>query len=305
MRASGPPHEAILDALRERGSIPREQLAEAAGLVEGDAMASALGRLIERGDVAVEDGVVAPVEPKPERRPHQRRGPRAAELIERGDLGAGRAGADPQVIALRSRMLGGELLGREQVPAWIAGRSARGERVELLRLDGQGEVVGRDMPVVGFAVPGDEWAHYVPSTAELEPLRLLSERLAREHGWQVAQATTFILTGTVPLNGWRVVVTHPGSGEPRVSVEGSLSDDPEAAAEAVRVARKAHGIGRKRKPDDERRLRELRAFVAEHGHDADAWRRWNEPLPARDPDRYSDRRAFKRAAERAVAASTP
>jgi len=47
----------------------------------------------------------------------------------------------------------------------------------------------------------DEWTYAVPTCIDgvLERLRNLSERLAREYGWQEAQATLFVLTGKVPF----------------------------------------------------------------------------------------------------------
>ena len=48
------------------------------------------------------------------------------------------------------------------------------------------------------------WVRRVPSTPELEPLRLLSERLAARYGWQPAQATVYVPTGAIPVSGVRV-----------------------------------------------------------------------------------------------------
>lgn len=301
--------ELILATLGDRGSVERTALADATGL-EQRAVATALGPLLDDGKV-IEDagGLRLGASSAPARSP--RRGRSSEHLRLRGEQRASDAATDPAVAAVRHRLLGDALLEPDDVPAWIE-RHREGAPPVTYRLLGPpalalpddelidgSPIIEYKCPALAYQAPGFKAACWVPSTAELEPLRQLSETLAKRYGWTPAQATVYVLTDAIPLSGIRVatrrVFPTPG-GPTRWAAEFDADEDPQLIADAIRRAQRDHGIGRRRKLEDAERLALVAEFVAEHGSGDLAWRQWNRDHPR---DRYADRRSLWRAAQRA------
>lgn len=283
MRTAGSPAARLRELLASGDELDRCEIAGVLGVDQRQA-AAALAE-IER-EIEIDAGVVRlrDAEQAVEREP-QRRGPSEAEIIRRTRARAAEAAELPEVVALRERLLGGELLEPADVQTWIEARSTRGERC-----DG----------AVGYGVPGCQWAIYADNSAELEPLRALSERLAGLYGWNDAESVVFVLTGRAPVAGLRVSVRRrfgAGAGV-TYSVSGELADDPELAARALRRARDRAGVdgGQEQRRRRQELSERLVAFAAEHGTGDKARKAWNDLNPE---SRYSDRRPFYRAVQRA------
>jgi hypothetical protein len=283
-RDGGTPAERLLALVRGRAR-DRRDLADLLGLTPRQ-VANVLAQLGD--DVVSDDGWVR-LKPLPaERQPRRARS--ADHLRQVGERRATDADEQPDVAAVRERLLGGDvLLTVESVATWLEQKAQSGEPTES------------DTPL-GYLDPSDPVARWVPSTSELEPLRRASERLACRYGWAPAQATVFVLTGVVPLTGVRVTTryTLPDPGAPtRWTVDFDANEDAEVVADAIRRAQREHDIPRKPKSADAERLARLASFVAEHGPGVSAYERWNREQTNPD-DRYGDRRSFQRAAKRAT-----
>lgn len=199
---------------------------------------------------------------------------------------------DPRVARIRELVLGAStpLLGHDEVAAWLIAREHHPTP----------ELPAPPDPIA-YLVPGTGWVQYCHSSAELEPLRELSDDLTDRFGWFPGEATTFLLTGYVPRGGAAVrsrvtIKLRPyGDAEPRIEVSDQLMNDGEAMANAQRAARARYGIGRRSKLAQRIRDVKLRRFVAEHGRGAKAHQRWNRENP---DSRFASRQSYYRAAKR-------
>jgi hypothetical protein len=136
----------------------------------------------------------------------------------------------------------------------------------------------------------------------LEALRVLSEQLANDYGWQPAQATSFILADATPMLPGIRVRTIRRFGKPRpveVSVVASHeSQEPEAVAAAVRRVRAREGL-RQRRPDE--RTAALADFMVGRKADDESRIAWRNACRANGhPDwSYSEPSSFHKAVKRA------
>lgn len=231
----------------------------------------------------------------------RRREPAPETLMRRAEELASLAAADPAVIAYRRDVLGGQLVDRAGVSAWVEARRSEGERICYETRDQTGRLIRSERPSLELGGPDGGYAWYVPSTSTIEPLRRLSEHLSRSYGWQEAQATVFVLTGRTPLSSTRVTVRHVfGRDVPErheVTVSAPLADDPEYLASAVQRVRREHGTTRRGlSAEDERRLSALAKHVGIHGSGEASRLVWNREHPDWT---YRQRQSFAKGAERA------
>ena len=217
---------------------------------------------------------------------------------------------DAKVNAFRTEVLANKLLDREAVPGWVE---------EQAEADGKANLWLQEIPVppeyereirkrwshlqetspLKMSIPVDPWmqklafhslkyggsgnqAYAVPTRigGVLDRLRILSERLASEYAWQEAQATLFILTGTVPLIS-PIQVTLKMSKGPLYSRQLIILDvdvrvSPQEVAKHYRLARREIKARRRGKLS-EKHLR-LATFDAERP-EGESWRKklaeWN------------------------------
>jgi hypothetical protein len=135
---------------------------------------------------------------------------------------------EPLVVDFRTSVLSGQLLRSDEVEDWIKQQAiADGKPTQLLNgvplppdvgcqwdrtaggwvidppipIDRQHPTLGRiSVELLAYGVPEDPWQRVVKTTigGVLEKLRQVSEYLAKQYGWQDAQATLFVLTGNIP-----------------------------------------------------------------------------------------------------------
>lgn len=132
-----------------------------------------------------------------------------------------------------------------------------------------------------YVMPGVRWVQGVPTTLGtlLDELRELSEALAEYYGWQAAQATVFVLTGTPP---WLVLFTKeirggdnfPATTRITLTIDPTLS--PEEVAKRYSAVRSSMCGDKRYTPVEEKSLR-LAMFMV--GRQYGAWlkqmREWN------------------------------
>lgn len=247
---------------------------------------------------------------------------------------------DAEVIAFRTEVLANKLLNREMVPAWIQQQAkmdgeptlwlelaeipvARDDAMETVRKGtyiqkGPANLAVKTIKGHFLKYGGrDDWTLAVPTCIDgmLERLRKLSERLAREYGWQEAQATLFVLTGAVPIispiqithhmERGPLQFTHTKQREPlyirqRIVLDVDPAVSPQEVAKHYHLKRKEIEARRKRKeieatrtrPLTEKHLR-LATFDAERLRE-ESWAKklaeWNRTQ--RPEWGYNDRRRF-------------
>lgn len=238
------------------------------------------------------------------------------------------AADDGQLEAFRVDVLAGVLLRPSQVKTWIADRYREQggdggnyaivsgttdddlEVTDTPRLNRLLEVTGR---VLEYVVPGEQRSRIVGVRPRgvLDRLRLLSEGLARAHGWQPAQATTFVLTGMTPWIGL-IRVTEGGTTihngmwcawRDRITLEVHPNATPEQVVDAYRAARSRLDQDRNGESAPQPRALsakhlKLAAFVADLD---EPWpqimRAWN--AQCEQNERYSHVSNFRRDAARA------
>lgn len=196
---------------------------------------------------------------------------------------AHRAGQERVVSDFRADALGGRLLAAGEVQGWLTSRT-RAARTWVSTTDSAG---ARRTETLGYGVPGDKWMHFVavPKGGGVERLYRLAGELAARYGWQQAQATLFILTGSIPLVSpltAELVTRRPCAGASRLvlTIDPALPPE-EVAAEYRRVRRALLGEGKRARPLSEKHLR-LGAFVAERQDcrtDAERLHAWNAAYP--------------------------
>lgn len=205
------------------------------------------------------------------------------------------ATADPQVSELRAELGTDYPVDRATVAEWLETEAAKSPRLP----DG-----------VSYFLPGDTWVRWIPSTAGLEPLRRLSETLAKRYHWWPAEATVWILTDAIlPLGGVSIRVTRTlelgpyAENRPRVTVSDWLAGDAELMAKAKRKAQGEWDIGPQGDGRQAASDQRLLAFVEEHGR-GEKWRiPWNKAAKKRGDLTYKDRQAFYKAVARVRAAT--
>ena len=101
------------------------------------------------------------------------------------------AAQDERVLSFRKTVLGGERVADDGVQSWILSQGA---------LDGAVNI--EDAPhELCFPSPAEDARHgiAVAKGGVLDKLRILSEYLEKQFGWDAAQATKFVLTDAPPL----------------------------------------------------------------------------------------------------------
>lgn len=98
---------------------------------------------------------------------------------------------EPDVMNFRLSYLNNKLLKDREVDRWINCQAIEDEKFSKLT---------NNPKVLEYGVPGDEWRHIQPITPKgvLSELKKTSEEVSGAWGWTEAQATQFILTGSVP-----------------------------------------------------------------------------------------------------------
>jgi hypothetical protein len=94
------------------------------------------------------------------------------------------------VIDFRRELLGGQLLSPDKIKDWIVSMASKeGMTIEVV------------MELLYYGVPDDKWQYSIPVAkgGVLERLRELSKYLGSKYNWQEAQATTFVISGLIPL----------------------------------------------------------------------------------------------------------
>jgi hypothetical protein len=185
---------------------------------------------------------------------------------------------------------------------------AGGEPVEHQTFDQRGALVNREKPEVAIFGPDDEWVRYSLSTEELEPLRSVSELLAKHFGWHPARAVNFLLAGVVPITGPRIgtrEVIDGGGRRITARVENVDLEDQELVADALRRRGKRLGL-RKRQltPKQLERLQAVAEVASVHGDGVQGREAFNRAYPnVRYRTRGSWHRAVKRAQEQGFLAT--
>ncbi len=139
-----------------------------------------------------------------------------------------------------------------------------------------------------YAKSDDRWVYCVPVPVGgvLERLKRLAGHLAEDYGWPEAAATTFVLTGAMPIVSPALIDVRVGSDTPALN-RITLRLDPrlspkEVAAIYARARRRLLGPGHKDRVITEKHL-ELAAHFAERGAEDGGWDElmasWNATYP--------------------------
>jgi hypothetical protein len=230
------------------------------------------------------------------------------------------ATADPRVYRFRERMLGGRLLTPEQARSFVHSPATRfftrglfeqcgiplvGHSVELegyerkregarvkrravVRVEppGVSQVVQTSRSPQGLAFVNENGrADYVEvwNQSVLDRLRKLSGSLAAGYLWQEAQATWFVLTGTVPavppVRAWRQPKVHMRYSYDTITLEVATWVPPQVVQAAFREARRQlWGKKHKNRPIGEKNLKLLR-FVLKRTDPIGRLKEEREPDP--------------------------
>jgi hypothetical protein len=239
------------------------------------------------------------------------------------------AGKDQEVRAFRDEILDSQLLGWDELEAWVkhhagmAGaptlyvtaplpsanrvRRAPGGRYDIEPPLRSVTHAGISSRLLKYVAPGDEWVRRVATTIgnPLDRLRRLASELAPVYGWDDAQAVVFVLTGRAPLiNPIRVstpsTLFRDGalhSWSSRVTIEVDPAISPELVEQAYRSARNEAGLAHHRMLSDKHA--ELSAFCTQREHQpwSQRFKDWNS---THQHWRYDNESNFRRDAIRAT-----
>ena len=224
------------------------------------------------------------------------------------ELVASHARRSPFVEGFRSDVLSDGLLDLEQVDQWIKAKAKQDGPATLYvavplgssSWDRKGQKVIIDPPLkvseappfakfttetLSYALPDSEWSYSVAVApgGVLQRLAMLSKQLAKQYTWQEAQATTFVLTGRVPLLSSIRVNTSlnlPMETLSRITITADPTAAPNDVAAAFKKARGQILSGRPRTLS--RKHLELILFCDERP-DAETWMErmeaWNDEHP--------------------------
>ena len=212
------------------------------------------------------------------------------------------------VTTFRRKVLKGRLVKFENIGAWIERRGKKdGLRTRWLEVPlpdraeyNAGRIsitppiqIGNDYEVEGslrarflkYAAPGSNVQNSIAVThgKTLDHLRAVSEHLSRRFGWQEGQATTFVLTGRVPLLDICRVVTRirsPMGATSRVELIVDPGLSPKQVADVYQGARRDL-VGPRHRELSEKHI-VLAQFAAERQEGetlAQSMKRWNQTYP--------------------------
>ena len=232
---------------------------------------------------------------------------------------AGQAAADDEIRRFRREALDDHLLATEQVSEWISAHQDDPTAwievplpAESSYTISKGGIIVNPSFTIGTVRSGrihrrlleyvhpDGWVRRVPTGPGtlLERLRRLSEDLNARYGWQLAQATNFVLTGATPL--LRAIKTETTrAGRLVLDVDPGVS--PAQLIAAYRKLRRDLFGGRRARALTENQQR-IAAFLSTRPV-AESWadrrRAWNRAHPR---EVYPSNRAqnFKRACEQVI-----
>ena len=136
-----------------------------------------------------------------------------------------------------------------------------------------------------YYMPGEKWQRTmpIPPRGKLEALRRTSGFLAIKYGWAEGQATTFMLTGLIPLLN---TISHDfkhryPSGASRIVLSIDPATSPAEVAEYYRMFRRKVITSRQREITEKHLL--LAFFVRTTGEEDETWSegmaRWNQEYP--------------------------
>lgn len=175
------------------------------------------------------------------------------------------ADRDPQTDVFRATHLPEGLIQLDQVEAWIAQR-VQEQPAEVRRARVRipvGWQADEPLPFAGAEVFVDQLPYVVPGYTHVRrvvvapggvlwSLRRLAAGLAAAHGWEPAQAATWVLTGVTPLVGL-IRVTEGRENirnswwmawSERITLDVQATASPDEVAEAYRAARARHDARR-------------------------------------------------------------
>lgn len=219
-----------------------------------------------------------------------------------------KASKDEEVNAFRRDVLGGVLVGENQLAQWIGNR-ARAEKTghwltvpvpegyELdwslgpsvawgttppLTISVNGipaeSVSGRQLHYFDPAAKEEAWVYTAPGGV-LERLRQLGSQLADKYGWTQAQAVTFLVTGSAPfVVGIIAETTH--SVEQPLSTRITLTIDPTVTADEVKAfyaQQRKQLLSRSTRKINHRNATLVEFVLIEKGNDtwAKSMKKWN------------------------------
>ncbi len=194
------------------------------------------------------------------------------------------AAKEPPVIDFRRDVLHDQLLSPDDVKNWMedTARKAQGDNP-----DKEGMITGKRVELLSYAVQGDKWTYYVPIARDgiLERLKRLSGYLARRYTWQEPQATTFVLTGLIPLLPLAQTTIHfqsfyPALNTMTIKLNPRLSPD-EVAGIYTRARHHLMAKGQKRNRPMTKKHLELGVFYHTHQgmKGAEMMSIWNKEHP--------------------------
>lgn len=247
---------------------------------------------------------------RPTRTPKEETLPPDERLLALSEVLAVQAARRPDVQAFRQEVLGGQLLQPKNIPAWIKERAAEDSEPEMLLT--VTAVVSKDaLPPVGapaqeqlaaaqravaagrplsygekhatlsYPENGAAQVAFIAYGGVLWRLKGIAEALAREYGWQEAQAVAFILAGSVPLaSRGRVQLKWTKSG-PRIVLE---IDPRLSRTEVARLYGRWRGyVFQGADKPIERKAGRLAVFAEEYRDSGLSWRQlmalWNQRYP--------------------------
>ena len=211
---------------------------------------------------------------------------------------------DPDVVAFRSEVLGGELVGWSDVPKWIeANHAGRAQVFEVTVLSEESPVTQPWRPerdelhvrsvsaqMLRFTTREDGRVRSVPVPVHFGPLQRLyrlSVELSTFYGWSEDAATVFVLADVIP---WIAPVRVTTTAEPirfghalewtrRIVLELDPSTPPAEVADLYQNARVKAGYSRRRRLSNKHA--ELAAFRIMRSQEtwSDTLAAWNEKFP--------------------------
>jgi hypothetical protein len=215
---------------------------------------------------------------------------------------AAEAAQDDDVVAFRRQELRGRFIKPERLAAWIERHAEPATDLITVAVDRPDKPLVHSRRVLEYAAPPSAFVqhHPVAVNSTLDRLRALSASLANRYAWQPAQASTFVLTGLVPiLAPIRVDTTirYPVPAASRITLDVDPTVTPREVAERYAAARKRMLPGRSRRMS-EKHLR-LAIYAATHseGTWAERMRGWNDAHP---DERYSQSANFQRDAAKGM-----
>ena len=201
------------------------------------------------------------------------------------------AGELLQVQKFRRQVLRGALVPPDEVATWARKRAKRETPTRWIRVPDD----DKDNPDVRsysrdllLFPDGDNWesAVAVKHGSLLDRLRVISEQLARQFGWQTGQATAFVLTNVTPepfmgSSSWSLRAPYPARS--RIILELNPRMSPERVMKYYRKVR-AEILGKRtRHRAIKERSAQLAVFAAKVRNSNRTWQEaqevWNDEYP--------------------------